>query len=481
MTVRRAKILATLGPASRAPETLAALTEAGADGFRINASHGKPAEWREDARSVRHAAGIAGRPLTLVFDLCGPKRRISADAAERHVALGDTLRFGDGADAIAVATGSITAEVTPGLSHLVVGDGTPRFEVLTAEQDGVTARCLRAGDLGPGKGLHITHSELTQPAITDKDLHDLDVAVEVGADWIAQSFVRSGEDVHLLRRALTARGSTARIIAKIEKLDAVADLEAILAASDGVMVARGDLGIEAGVSEVPLLQKDILRAARGASCLAVTATQMLESMLTSAEPTRAEASDIANAVLDGATTLMLSGETAIGAHPVEAVQVMADIAYGAQRAAHSQIEVNPAVRDNAEAVIRSAAHLAQQIDAAALVIPTTTGGSARAASNCRTARPIIAITRDETVANQLAIEWGVQPGVLPAHPGRIEELIDEAVSAAAAIGGLEAGDTVVVTYGQSGRVSGGTDLIAVRAVGSPKRSGFESDPAHFRR
>ena len=481
MPIRRSKILVTIGPASRAPETLAAMVEAGVDGFRINASHGTADEWRSDAQAIRKAAAHAGRPLAVVFDLCGPKLRLAASAPERRFEIGDAAQFGNRGDAIPVASDSFAASVAPGRSQLVVGDGTPRFATQSVEGGVVTARCIRAGKIGPSKGLFVTQAEPTDDALTEKDLRDLDVAAEIAADWVAQSFVRSEEDVRRCRAELIRRGSAARVIAKIEKLEAVENLDAILEVSDGVMVARGDLGIEAGVAQVPLLQKDILRRAAGAGRLAVTATQMLESMLTSGEPTRAEASDVANAVLDGTSALMLSGETAVGDHPIEAVLAMAEIALIAQRAAPFQLDITSVVRDNAEAVMRSAAHLAQQISAAALVIPTTTGGSARAAAKCRTPRSIIAITRDQTVANQLALEWGVLPGVAQANPGRIDDLIDDAVETAREIGDLHPGDGVVVTYGQSARITGGTDLIAVREVGSARPSGFETNPDKLRR
>ena len=479
MPETRSKILVTIGPSSRAPETIAAMVAAGADGFRINASHGNADEWRADAHAVREAAVAAGRPLSLVFDLCGPKLRLSPDAPERSFAPGDTARFGPEDGAIPVASPSFAEAVIPGRSELVIGDGTPRFATLSVDDATVSARCIRSGRIAPGKGLFVTSAEAVGGALTEKDYRDLDVACELEADWVAQSFVRTADDVVALRAELAQRGSTARVIAKIEKLEAVENLTAILEVCDGVMVARGDLGVEAGVAQVPLLQKEIIRKAIQAGRLAVTATQMLESMIHAPEPTRAEASDIANAVLDGTSALMLSGETAIGEHPVQAVGWMTEIAHSAQRAAPFALELTSGVRGNSEAVIRSAAHLAQQLNAAALVIPTTTGGSARAAARCRTPRPIIAVTRDPRVANQLALEWGVLPGILSPHAGRLEELIDQTVEAACKIGRLRDGDGVVVTYGQSERVSGGTDLIAVRVVGASTANLFEHDPALF--
>ncbi|MDH3227977.1 MAG: pyruvate kinase, partial [Thermoleophilia bacterium] len=322
----------------------------------------------------------------------------------------------------------------------------------------------------------VTHAEAGGPALTEKDLVDLDVAVDVGAEFVAQSFVRTAADVMLLRKELDARESRARIIAKIEKVDAVENLAEILEHADGVMVARGDLGVEAGPAKVPLLQKKIISEATAAGKLVITATQMLESMLISPEPTRAEASDITNAILDGTSVVMLSGETAVGSYPAEAVEVMAEIAREAQTGRPFAVDIKAAPADQAEAVMQSATYLAEQIDAAALVIPTATGGSARAAAKYRPGRPIIALAEDEVVTNQLALEWGVVSATLPAHPGKIVDLLDEALWSARAAGSLNNGDTVVVTYGQAGRLTGGTDLIAVRRIGAafpPGASGID--------
>ena len=480
-TSRRTKILATVGPATADARTVLKLIQAGADAIRINASHGREEHWRASAEDVRHAADIAGRPIALLFDLAGPKIRLSKDVEIREVSPDQEISF-TGAEstngAVEVRWPELAAAVAPGRSEIVIGDGTPRFAVTGVSGGVVTARCELAGTLRPSKGVFVTHAERSGPPLTEKDLADLDVAVSLNAEFIAQSFVRGGEDVERLRAELAARGSRARVIAKIEKTEAVQNLDEIMAVSDGVMVARGDLGVEVGAARVPLLQKEIIHEATAAGKLVITATQMLESMLSAPEPTRAEASDITNAILDGTSAVMLSGETAVGEYPVHAVEVMAEIAREAQSGHPFAVDIAAVPEDQAEAVMQSATYLAEQIDAAALVIPTATGGSARAAAKYRPARPIIALAEDEVITNQLALEWGVISATLPAHPGSMTDLIDEALWNARAAGRLDNGDTVVVTYGQSGRVSGGTDLIAVRKIGAalpPGASGI--DPA----
>jgi pyruvate kinase len=473
---RRTKILATIGPASRDPRVLARMVAAGVDAIRINASHGLPEEWRADAGTVRRSADIAGRPIALVFDLCGPKIRLDPTTDPREFAEGDTVDFAGGEQsdngAIVVRWPALAEAVTAGRSEIVVGDGTPRFEVLDVAGTLVRARCQRRGWIGPSKGVFVTNAGTAGPPLTEKDLHDLDVATEVGVDFVAQSFVRSAEDVAALRAELEARQSRARVIAKIEKADALDVLDDVIAIADGVMVARGDLGIELGAARVPLAQKEIIHRATAAGKLVITATQMLESMIHSPEPTRAEASDVTNAILDGTSALMLSGETAIGDYPAEAVRAMAEIAAEAQAASPFALDIDAQPSDQAEAVVQSATHLAAQIDAAALVIPTTSGGSVRAAAKYRPSRPIVALAHDEVVMNQLALEWGVIAGTLPAHGGRIEELIDEALWSARALAHLRNGDTVVVTYGRSARISGGTDLVAVRRIGAGTPPGY---------
>ncbi|HEX5145425.1 MAG TPA: pyruvate kinase, partial [Conexibacter sp.] len=302
---RRTKIVATIGPATEDPRTVERLIAAGIDCARVNCSHASPAQLRAQAAAVRSAAQRAGRPVALLVDLQGPKLRTSPATAARTLAPGDEVTFagvapGEEAPAGAVGVGlpDFAALVSPD-SEIVVGDGLPRLEVTSVEPPLVRARVTSPGPISANKGVFVTHARPLLPALTDKDRADLDVAIELEADFVALSFVRSAADVLLLRELLAHAGSRARVIAKIEKVEAFAQLDEILDAADAIMIARGDYGVEAGVEHVPPMQKEAIRRAAVHGKLTITATQMLESMIASPEPTRAEVADVANAVLDG--------------------------------------------------------------------------------------------------------------------------------------------------------------------------------------
>ncbi|WP_217913166.1 pyruvate kinase [Miltoncostaea marina] len=471
--MRRTKILATLGPACDPPGVVPAMVHAGVDGFRINLSHGEPDEWTARARAVRAAQAAAGRPLALLCDLQGPKIRLAADTpAGERIDEGEVVRFVAGTrtppDALAVVWDDLVAAATPGVSELVIGDGTPRFSVEgiareagAAEQ--LVARCTRPGAVGPRKGATLTHAASGARAITDKDRADIAVLPELAPDFVALSFVRHHEDVRELRELLREAGLPgARIVAKIEKAEAVDDLAAIIDAADAVMVARGDLGIELGLAEVPLVQKRIVAMAREEGKLCITATQMLESMTAAPEPTRAEVADVANAVLDGTSAVMLSGETAQGAFPVETVRQMAQICLSAERAARAG-RVGAANLTETESVMKAAASLADELGAAALCVPTETGGAARAVARQRPLAPIVALCHRAEVACQMALEWGVLPVHFPAKPD-IDPMLREAIATCARLLDLRPGDPLVVTYGPVSARPGATSLIALRHV-----------------
>ena len=343
MIGRRTKIVATLGPASDAPGVLDALIAAGLDCARLNCSHGTHDDLRRRAAAVREAAARAGRPIGILFDLQGPKLRLSANTTERTVERDEEVVIVGSAPEDGVIPPDMLvvdfprfAELVTERSEIVIGDGVPRFVVDTLKIDSrpphAQARALTPGRIGPRKGVNVTYARPSLPALTEKDLADLAVAVELDADFVALSFVRSAADIELLTQALGIRGSHARTIAKIEKIEAHEHLDEILAVADGVMVARGDYGVEAGVARVPLMQKDTILRATQAGKPVITATQMLESMVNAPEPTRAEVADVANAVIDGTSAVMLSAETGVGHYPVEAVKVMAEIAVAAEEA-----------------------------------------------------------------------------------------------------------------------------------------------------
>jgi pyruvate kinase len=462
---RRTKIVATLGPATDAPEVLDALVATGLDCARLNCSHGTTEDLRRRAAAVRAAAERAGRPLGLLFDLQGPKLRLAANTVERTVGLGDVLVLSDrerlGSDDHAVVDFEGFSRLVTERSEIVIGDGVPRLAVERTDNGDVIARVISAGRLLPSKGVNVTFSRPELPAVTPKDVVDLAVAVEEGADFVAQSFVRNGADVEELRRRLDEHGSSALIVAKLESVEGYENLDSILAAADGVMVARGDYGVTAGLAGVPLMQKDVIARATRAGKLVITATQMLESMITAPEPTRAEVADVANAVIDGTSAVMLSAESSVGQHPVEAVRALSVIASAAEESPdlhprRRRGEIDTGTR--AEVIMHAAVQLADGLGAAAIVVPTATGGTARACSKYRPREPIIALVQDPRVAEQLTLEWGVYP-VVTDLAASLDDLVEVALGVGRDFAGLRSGDPIVVTNGHQPGEAGATNAI----------------------
>jgi pyruvate kinase len=466
---RRTKIVATLGPATDVPGVVDALVAAGVDCVRVNCSHGTSGELLRRAREARAAAGRAGRPLGVLFDLQGPKLRLAADTVERGVRTGEVVVLTSG-EALGVADQLVVdyygfSRLVSERSEIVIGDGVPRLAVEGTNNGEVFARVISAGRLAPSKGVSVTFARPELPAITEKDIADLELAAEAGADFVALSFVRSGADIDELRERLLAHHSPARIVAKIETVEAYENLDEIIEAADGVMIARGDYGVTAGLARVPLMQKDTIRRATRAAKFVITATQMLESMIAAAEPTRAEVADIANAVIDGTSAVMLSAETSVGQHPVEAVRAMSGIAQAAEEwpdLRHRSRRGDFDAGTPPAAVMHAAVHLADELDAAAILVPTATGGSARACSKYRPRNPIVALAHDPRVADQLTLEWGVYP-VVTDMAESLDELVDAALRVAQDFAGLRTGDRIVVTHGQPG-ASGATNAVVERAL-----------------
>jgi pyruvate kinase len=310
----------------------------------------------------------------------------------------------------------------------------------------------------------VTYARPELPAITEKDVADLGLAAELGADFVALSFVRSAADMEQLRTLSLELGSAAKLIAKIEKIEAYEALDEIIAVSDGLMVARGDYGVEAGVARVPLMQKDTIRRATQSGKFVITATQMLESMIHASEPTRAEATDVANAVIDGTSAVMLSAETSVGTYPVAAVGAMAEIAQAAEEAPTIHGRARKTIPDSVgEAIMGAAVELAEQLDAAALIVPSSTGGAARACAKYRKRRPIIALAHQPGVANQLTLEWGVYATDMPTAE-TVDEMIDLALVTARDFASLEPGARVVLTAGRRTGTPGATNLVMVREI-----------------
>jgi len=462
---RRTKIVATIGPSSSSPEMLAALIDAGMDGARLNMSHGTHADHAERARLIREAEAAAGRPIALIADLQGPKLRIGdLDAPVRLVrdtecvvAAEDAAQAGD----LPIAPAVIGSVLHPGVDVLI-DDG--RVRLVVEEMDGGRARCRVAvgGEVSSHKGVNLPGLTLPIPSLTPKDLEDLDWAIATGVDYVALSFVRSADDVRSLKTYLEEHGSAAWVIAKIEKAEAVEALDDILAATDAVMVARGDLGVEIGAAEVPLLQKQIILSALRRGTPVITATQMLESMIHAPEPTRAEASDIANAVLDGTSALMLSGETAVGEYPLEAVQVMAHIANAVEPSIDYRHQIPGAHEEPTigRAMSNAACDIAEALSASALLVPTFTGRTASAVARLRPRRAIVAFTHKVESLRHLALEWGVTPLAIP-ETDDVEDLWARSIAAARDAGVVAAGDRVVITAGTAVNIPGSTNVIKV--------------------
>ncbi len=463
---RRTKIVCTIGPASSDPETIEQLAWSGMDAARLNFSHGDQEMHRATLASVRRAQALIGRPLAVIADLQGPKIRIGRIGEPRSVNPGDTLVLtapGQGAPGdLDVTFVGIADTVSPG-REVLINDGMVRARVASVEGARVITRVEVGGLISSGKGVNLPGTYLPIPSLTEKDESDLEFALGIGADYIALSFVRTAADVEQLRERIDAAGSHARIVAKIEKAEAVENLDEIVAVSDAVMVARGDLGVEIGAADVPLVQKLIIRTGRDAGRAVITATQMLESMIHQPEPTRAEASDVANAVLDGTSALMLSGETAVGAYPLEAVATMNRIA----RAVEPSLTYHDAGRrregDVGTILAHAACDVAEDLDAEVIACPTQSGSTARNVSRFRPRRAIVAASPDPVVLQQLALEWAVVPIVIEGATST-EDLWRRTVDAIRASGLAGTGQRVVLSGGTRLNRPGTTDHIVVRTI-----------------
>jgi pyruvate kinase len=452
---RKTKIMATLGPACREQGIIEAMIEAGMDVARINASHADEETIKEETRAIREASRKVGREVSIVLDLMGPKIRVG-DIEDGEIILRDGQEFiltsqvvpGDSVR-ISVSNPDLPAVLVQG-DTVLMDDGALRLKVESTTAVEVKCKVEIGGVLKPHKGINLPGVSLKVPPYTEKDLGDIIFGLESGIDWIALSFVQSSADIKELRSILRERGSSTPIIAKIEKRAAVEDIEAIVREADAVMVARGDLGVEMDLEDIPLLQKKIIGVAARQGKPVITATQMLQSMITNPSPTRAEVTDVANAVLDGTDVVMLSGETAVGSFPVESVATMRRIITRAETALPYAAWLEDRRRwissGMVEAVCFAACELAQQIQAKAIVAPTESGFTARQMSRFRPRQPILAPTPEIAVVRQLTLFWGVSPRLVAVR-GRIDDILASAREVAKKEGYLQDGDTVVVTAG----------------------------------
>jgi pyruvate kinase len=479
MAFPRTSIVATLGPACRDEAVLARMVRAGAEVFRVNGAHARPDELAGWVARVRHAGEATRRHPAVMVDLPGTKVRTGPfPRGEVALALGARVMLvtgGEGGpDRIPVEPPGMLREVPIG-AVVVLGDGGARLEVLAKKGDGLEARVVAPGTVDRGRGVHVPGVALSAPVPTPEDRVLAAAAVEAGADMLCLSFVRTQDDVQRLRELLTQLGARRMpILAKIERLAAMDHLDGILARSDGVIVARGDLGLDAGPERMPGLQRRILAAARRQGRPALVATEMLESMTLAQRPTRAEASDVAGAVFGSADAVMLSAETAVGRHPALVVETMAAILLEAERDPDapvfghaSLIMANAQAGRPDQAVVRAGVALAREADAKAIAVYTRTGASAQRLSIERPTAPIFAFTPDDAACRRLAFAWGVRAHVLDtplAGPIDSDLLVEQVRLALKASGEVPAGARVVVLLGAPGDPAGATSVVRLLAV-----------------
>jgi pyruvate kinase len=462
----RAKIVATIGPASRGDDVLRALIESGLDVARVNFSHGTYADHAETIATIRRLAAEARRPVAILGDLQGPRIRIGELAAPVTVQPGqditlapeDDVRAGD----VPITYDNLARDVRIG-SRVLVDDGNLEFTVVQFDGRRVVVRTVFGGLIGSHKGINLPGAEVSAPSLTQKDRADVEFAVANDIDYLALSFVRRAEDVQELR-SLVPKGVL--IVAKIEKDSALKNMESVVLASDAVMVARGDLGVELPYEAVPLVQKRLIAMCNLLGRPVITATQMLESMVTHSRPTRAEASDVANAVLDGTDAVMLSAETAVGEYPTHAVRAMRRILMEIEKYPRPPIRGGSPVRDDAstEEIIAAASETAARLARApAIVVFTKSGFSARVVAARRPVVPILAMTDQPRTFRQLSLVWGVTPQLVK-HCETYEQMLTMAREVVSAHGLAKPGDRVLVTAGVPFDVIGTTNTLKVEVV-----------------
>jgi pyruvate kinase len=470
--MRRAKIVCTLGPASSSPERIGELIDAGMDVARLNFSHADRKQHEETARVIRTEADRRGRAVAILLDLQGPKIRVGrfrqgSVELKRGNSFTITTDIAVEGDATKVSTTyeGLPRDVKKG-DQIMLDDGYLQLEVTEVHASSVVTRVVHGGILRNNKGINLPHVDVSAPTLTDKDRHDLAYGVRIGVEYIALSFVRSADDVRMARELATVDDYRVPIIAKIERPQAIDRLDEIVEASDGIMVARGDLGVELGPEKVPLLQKRIIETTNRKGKLVITATQMLESMMTNSRPSRAEASDVANAVLDGTDALMLSGETAVGAFPVETVRTMSRIISEIEESAYYRHRLDTPVLDlpvSANAVAHAAVIAAQQMNLATIAVVSESGGAARLMSEYRPAARILALTTNEITYRRLALYWGVTP-ILVSPTATTDEMIGRVEAVLRERHLAEPGEHVVLTMGVPVGSGESTNLLKIHRM-----------------
>jgi len=472
LAMRKTRIVCTIGPAVSSPAMIEKLIKAGMNVARLNFSHGSHDEHAEKIGMIRSIADKLGKTVGVLQDLSGPKIRIGKIA-------GSPVTLASGQEFVFTTTeceGDSTRVYLPfpdlprqiRKNQLIyVDDAKLEFKVVSTSLTEIVTRVVIGGALGSNKGFTVPGADYDVPGVTEKDKADLRFGLEHGIDWVASSFVRGAEDIKPLKRVMREVGTRAPVIAKIERPEAVRNILQIIEAYDGVMVARGDLGIELPIDEVPVIQKKIIKHCNRAGRPVITATQMLDSMMSNPRPTRAEVTDVANAIIDGTDAIMLSGETAAGAFPIESVKMMDSIARRTERSLDYRdiyaCRVDYATHDITEAIGESAAKLAADIKVAAIITCTFGGTTARLVSKYRPEAPIIAAASNEETARRLTLSWGVTP-VYVEMAKDTDGLIENACEAAVEAALVKKGDTVLVIAGVPVGLSGNTSLIRVLKV-----------------
>ncbi len=464
---RAAKIISTLGPSSTSPEVIANLFEAGADVFRLNFSHGQHEEHKELYDSIRKIEADYNRPIGIIADLQGPKIRVG-NFVDKKIVLGNSVNFTLDSDQdkdgdekrVSISNPEIYPSLEPGV-ELLLDDGKLKLVVEQNNGDSIDTKVLVGGILSNHKGINIPGAILPMSALTEKDRRDLQFALNIGVDWIALSFVQRPEDVAEARALVVGR---AGVLAKLEKPLAIEHLKQIVELADAIMVARGDLGVEAPPEDVPGLQKKIIRRARSEGKPVIVATQMMESMINSPTPTRAEASDVATAVFDGADAVMLSAETAAGEYPVEAVSIMDRIIRSAEQDDHYKLsnmrERRQTRGTDADAITAAAKQVAQTLNAAAIVTFTTTGSTTLRAARERPTVPILGLTPDVKTARRLVLTWGVHP-VETSHFTEFIDVVNCASEVATEEKFAAPGQRLIITAGLPFGTPGATNVLRI--------------------
>jgi pyruvate kinase len=478
----RTKILATIGPACGDAETLFRLFEAGADACRLNFSHGSIDSHLQVLLNIREAAQRHGHPIAVLGDLCGPKIRLGPvrdfdGTGGLPINVGDELIIqrapgADGSDHRVSCTYSELVDDVEVGHRVLIEDGLLRFFCTEKTRDEIRCRCTAGGVLRTGKGINLPNSHVNLPSITERDWEFVDWAVENDLDYLALSFVRRADEINLLREHLINKVSDIHIIAKIEKAEAVQNIDAILEASDGLMVARGDLGVEMDVAQVPIIQKDLIRKCQSAGKPVIVATQMLQSMIENSSPTRAEVSDVANAIFDGTDVVMLSGETAVGKYPVGAVHIMAHIAEVTEAycdaTGHGAKEPLKLKTMHLSAAVASGVRqIVAELKTPLVVIYSQTGATARIFSKARLSVPIVALSGDPRALRRMALHYGVVPHEMPA-PDEMTALVARVDAMVRELDFAKVGQRIVIVAGSSLGTPGMMNGIVLHTVGEQR-------------